>query len=168
MNLNWLYRGCSALAALCLIIIATLILLQIAGRLFGFIIPSADDIAGYCMAASIFLALADTLRSGGHIRVTMFISWLPAPLLKVVEFLNVSIGVLFSGYFAGYAIRMVWQTHQFGEISQGYLPIPLWIPQSLMALGLLVLFLAFVEEWIRVVRGLPPHYAESAASARTE
>lgn len=168
MNLNWLYRGCSGLAALCLIIIATLIILQITGRLLGFIIPSADDIAGYCMAASIFLALADTLRSGGHIRVTMFISWLPAPLLKIVEILNVSIGVLFTGYFAWYAILMVWQTHQFGEISQGYLPIPLWLPQSMMAFGLFVLFVAFVEEWIRVIRGLPPHYAESTASARAE
>jgi len=25
-----------------------------------------------------------------------------------------------------------------------------------------------VEEWTRVVRGLPPHYAESSEAARTE
>lgn len=168
MNLDWLYRGCGMLAALCLVIIASLIILQIVGRLLGFIIPSADDIAGYCMAASIFLALADTLRAGGHIRVTMFLSWLPVPILRVVEFLNVSIATFFSGYFAWYAIRMVWQTYQFNEISQGYLPIPLWIPQSTMAFGLFVLFVAFVEEWWRVVRGLPPHYAESSEAARTE
>ena len=168
MNLDWLYRGCGFLAAFCLVVIATLIILQIIGRLLGFIIPSADDIAGYCMAASIFLALADTLREGGHIRVTMIIGWLPAPLLRIVEFLNVSIGVFFTGYFAWYATRMVWQTYQFGEISQGYLPIPLWIPQSTMAFGLFVLFLAFVEEWTQVVRGLPPHYAESSEAARTE
>jgi TRAP-type C4-dicarboxylate transport system permease small subunit len=168
MNLDWLYRGCGMLAALCLVIIATLIILQIIGRLLGFIIPSADDIAGYCMAASIFLALADTLREGGHIRVMIVIGWLPASWLRVVELFNASVGVLFSGYFAWYTIIMVWQTYQFGEISQGYLPIPLWIPQSTMAFGLFVLFLAFVEEWTRIVRGLPPHYAESGEAARTE
>lgn len=168
MNLDWLYRGCSMLAALCLVIIASLIILQIVGRLLGFIIPSADDIAGYCMAASIFLPLADTLRSGGHIRVSLLIAWLPPKLLQMVEIINATIGMIFTGYFAGYAISMVWQTYQFGEISQGYLPIPLWMPQSTMALGLFVLFVAFVEEWVRVLRGLPPRYAESSEAARTE
>ena len=37
----------------------------------GIVVPDAGDLAGYAMAASTFLALARTFRSGGHIRVNL-------------------------------------------------------------------------------------------------
>ncbi|MDZ7810156.1 MAG: TRAP transporter small permease subunit [Arhodomonas sp.] len=55
-------------AALCLAAIAVLILAQTVGRVLGFSVPSANELAGFCVAASTFLALAHTLNHGGHIR----------------------------------------------------------------------------------------------------
>ncbi len=156
--LDPLYRACGVLAAICLTGIAVLILAQIVGRLFGFIIPSADDFAGYLMAASTFLALAYTLRMGGHIRVTMVIRYLPQSVAYWLEAIVITMAAFVSGYFAWFMMEMVWQSYQFGEVSQGHVPTPLWIPQSILAVGLVVLFIAFLEEIWRIISGLPPTY----------
>jgi len=155
MNLDWLYRSCGVLAALCLVAIALLILAQIIGRLFGFIVPSADDFAGYCMGASTFLAMAYTLRSGGHIRVTMVISHLPKPFARWLEVLCTGLGMVLTGYFSWFMIQMVRESYNFNEVSQGHLAIPLWIPQTTLAIGLVVLCLAFIEEFWRALTNKP-------------
>lgn len=158
MNLDWLYRGCGVLAAVGLIAIAVLILAQIIGRLFGFIIPSADDFAGYCMGASTFLAMAYTLRAGGHIRVTMVISHLPKTIAHIMEIFCTGLGTILTGYFAWFMILMVKESYDFKEVSQGHLAIPLWIPQTTLAIGLVVLCLAFLEEFWHALKGNPPSY----------
>src|SRR4051794_23834160 len=71
--LDRVYELSGCLAGLCLVAIAVLVLAQIVGRLLGILVPSADDFAGYAMGASVFLALAHTLRAGGHIRVSLII-----------------------------------------------------------------------------------------------
>lgn len=68
-----LYLCSGLLAGFCILLITLLLLAQIVGRLFGFIVPSAEDFAGYALAASTFLGLAYTFREGGHIRVTLVI-----------------------------------------------------------------------------------------------
>ena len=156
--LDPLYRGCGVLAAICLVGIAALILAQIIGRLLGFIIPSADDFAGYLMAASTFLALAYTLRMGGHIRVTMVIRYIPESVAYWLELFVIILGATVSGYFAWFMIDMVWQSYQYKEVSQGHVPTPLWIPQSILAFGLVVLSIAFLEEIWRILSGQMPTY----------
>ena len=71
--LDRLYNAAGVLAALFLIGTLAMVLVGIAGRMFNFHVPGTDSYAGYCMAASGFLALASTFRSGGHIRVTLII-----------------------------------------------------------------------------------------------
>src|SRR5262249_23822892 len=56
------------------------------------------------------------------------------------------------GYFATSVVQMAWDAWRFGERANGVLAVPLWIPQSGMALGLVVLTVAFVDEWVRVLR----------------
>ncbi len=58
---------------------------QVFGRFFGVLIPSADDFARLCMAASSFLALAYTMRQGVHIRVNLLIDRLPPGPARAVE-----------------------------------------------------------------------------------
>ena len=44
------------------------------------------------------------------------------------------------------------------EPSQGVIVVPIWISQSGYAAGLVILFIAFVDELIHVLRGGQPHY----------
>jgi hypothetical protein len=57
-------------------------------------------------------------------------------------------------------IQMAWDAWRFGERANGVLAVPLWIPQSGMALGLVVLTVAFIDEGVRVLRLGAPSYPE--------
>ena len=76
-GLDSFYAVCGFLAGTALVGIALCVLLQIVARLAGFVVTWTAEFAGYAMAASSFLALASTLRSGGHIRVDLLLIRLP-------------------------------------------------------------------------------------------
>ena len=50
------------------------------------------------------------------------------------------------------------QSLKFSDISQGVIAVPLWIPQLGYSSGLVILFIAFVDELIHVGRGFAPRY----------
>ena len=153
-------------AAFFLALIGVLILLQIAGRLLGFVVPAGDDFAAWSLAASIFLSLAHALKGGHHIRVTLIIQRLPKGLRHVVELWCLGLATLVSAYFALYAILFVHESFVFGETAAGAVALPLWIPQSSMAIGLVLLALAFASELVRVVRG--GEIRDESEASRTE
>jgi TRAP-type C4-dicarboxylate transport system permease small subunit len=65
---------------------------------------------------------------------------------------------LFIGYFAWFAVDLVVTSWRIDDMSTGVLVVPLWIPQIGYATGLVILFIAIVDELARVVRGLKPSY----------
>ncbi len=156
--LDRLYLTAGAGAGLCLVLMALLILAQIVGRWFGVVIPSTEDFSGFLLAAASFLALAYTLRSGGHIRVNLLISHLHGGPRRLIEGTVLLLGLLLVGYAAWSALLLVIESYQFDELSQGYIPVPLWIPQTPMAAGLLILEIALLDEWVLLLRGDEPHY----------
>jgi TRAP-type C4-dicarboxylate transport system permease small subunit len=162
--LDAVYKGSGLLAGFFLVAIAVLSLVQIVGRLLGFAASSYDEFAGYCMAASSFLGLAWTLRCNEHIRMTLVISHAKGRMRRVLEAGCLLVACSMTGYFCWSSIAMVWISYTLHDVSQGLVPISLWIPQSGMALGLAVLLLAFFDDLVLTLRGAMPSYevAESA------
>ena len=156
------YRACGALAAFCVFAIAVLVVAQVGGRLAGVLVPGADDLAGYALTASSFLALAHTLRANGHIRLTLLLRGAGPRRRLLLESGCLGFGVVVTGYFAYHVIEMARDAYRFGERSQGILSVPLWIPQAVMALGTVVLFVAFVDDLIVVLRGGRASYERAA------
>ena len=64
----------------------------------------------------------------------------------------------FVGFFSYYAVLMTYDSWRFHDMAQGVLPAPLWIPQLGYSAGLVILFIAFVDEFVHVVRGNSPRY----------
>ncbi|WP_310567237.1 TRAP transporter small permease [Hydrogenophaga sp.] len=159
--LNALYDGCAWLAAVFMIGVLVMVLLSVLGRQLHFHVPGTDAYAGYCMAAAGFLALAHTLKRNEHIRVTLVLGKLTGGARRGLELWSLSAAVLLSGLFAWFALRLVLQSHEFNDISTGNDATPLWLPQLAMALGTLVLFIAFVDEWVLEWRGQREHIAGS-------
>ena len=156
--LDWLYTGSGVLAGVFLVLIAALSLAQISGRLLGFNAYSFDDFAGYCMAASSFLGLAHTYRRNEHIRVALVIDRLTGGTRKAMEILCLGASAFLIGFFAWYAIDMAWTSHEINDVSQGLVSVPLWLPQSGMALGLLIMTIALVEDLLTVLASGTPSY----------
>jgi len=147
------YDACGVCAALFLVAIGALILWQAGARWTGASSQGLSEYAGYCMAASSFLALAHTLRCGGHIRVLVFLQFLAGWRRRAAELWCLAAGAFFAGYLAWFSIKMVRVSYQLGEVSEGFDATALWIPQSAMAFGASVMFVAIADRLITVLMG---------------
>jgi len=52
---------------------------------------------------------------------------------------------------------------RFPEYTIGLIPIPKWIPQIAMATGAVILFIAFLDDLVVVLRGGTPSYQKTAS-----
>ena len=161
--LDRLYLWSGYLAAFFLVAIALSIVAQIIGRFFGVAIDSTES-AGFCLAASTFFGLAYTFRYDGHIRVTLLIRLAKGPMSKLTELWGVGFCALAMGYMTYWASDLIYFSYIFGDMSKGLLAIPLWVPQSAMGLGLLILTIALVDEFIGILRGQTPSYVENSTA----
>jgi len=116
-------------------------------------VPGTDAYAGYLMAGSGFLALAHTLKRGEHIRVTLLVQALAGRAHKALEVWALGMATLLAALSAWYSARLAWQSYRFHDISTGTDATPLWLPQIAMAVGTLVLLVAFVDELVLELRG---------------
>ena len=165
--LDGVYLASGVLAGLFLMGIALSIISQIIGRFVGKTIDGTE-LAGFCMAASTFLGLAYTLKSGTHVRVNLAIRGLPPILRKAVEILCCVIGIAAGAYFTYFSIRLAMQSYDFNDISPGLIAMPFWIPQTGMAIGGGLLTLAMIDELTLVLRDETPGYqAEEGVLADT-
>jgi len=146
--LDGLYDAAAWLAAAFLVGTLVMVLVAIAGRLLNFHVPGTDAYAGYCMAASGFLALAHTLRRNEHIRVTLVIERLGGRARRGLELWALAASTVLAALFAAYSIRLAYQSHDFHDISTANDATPLWIPQLAMAAGTVILAIALVDELI--------------------
>ncbi|CAN5164516.1 TRAP transporter small permease [soil metagenome] len=151
--LDALYNGAAALAALLMVGLLSMVVLSIASRQLHFHVPGTDAYAGYLMAASGFLALAHTLKRGEHIRVTLILAALTGRWKKGLELWALGFATALTAMFAYYCCRLAWQSHTFHDISTASDATPLWIPQLGMAVGTVILAIAFLDELVLEIRG---------------
>jgi TRAP-type C4-dicarboxylate transport system permease small subunit len=160
--LDGLYRTAGWLAGAFLVAIFLIMLALSAGRPLGIDVPAGDDFASWCMAASASLGLAHTFRSGEMIRVGLLIERFTGASRLVLEIACLAIGAAASIYFAWHVIDMTWTSYEFGDLSQGVIPVPLWLPQSGFSLGLTLLAMALTDELLHVGCGGKPRYEKPA------
>ncbi len=168
--LDRLYRISGAISACFIAAIAMLVFAQVllnivdrissltTGEAIGLSISSYADFTGFFLASASFFALAYTLREGGHIRVTLFIQHTSPRLRRVIEFWCVGLAGTVSIYFAWYTALLVMDAYEYNDLSSGMIPVPLWIPQSGMLVGLIVLSIALIDELAGLISGADPSY----------
>ncbi len=158
-----LYAGAAFMAATFLVIV-----LAVAGRQFGLDFPGMDAYAGFSIAASMFLALPATLRSGDHIRVTLLLSKLKGKARVVLDYWCLLTATALAAYLAYFAMHLVWVSHATHDVSPAGDATPLWIPQIAMAVGCVGLALAFAEDLVLKMLGQERPLAASEEIAHVE
>jgi TRAP-type C4-dicarboxylate transport system permease small subunit len=157
-SLDALYLGSGWLAGFFLLAIFVLMMLLSVGRPLGLNVRSGDDFIGWCMVAMSFLGLAHTFRSAEMIRVGLLVDRLSPRVRYWFELFSLIVGIAATGYFAWYASWMTYFSWLINEPSQGVIVVPIWIPQLGFSAGLVILFVAFFDEFFHVVSGGAPHY----------
>ncbi len=163
--LEALYRWTAYAGAVFIIGIGLLITSQVLGREIGVQVKGADDITAWSVVAAGFLPLAHTYRMNGQIRVTLLIERLSGFPRRVLELLVLSVALFFVGYLCFSAFDMAWDSFRFGDLSQGLIVIPLWIPQISIGTGTLVLAIAIIDDVISTMLGRTPSYVTAAVVA---
>ena len=167
-SLDFLYDTSAWLAALAMIGVLAMVLASILGRLLNFNLAGSDAYAGYCMAGAGFLALAHTLKKNEHIRVSLILGRLTGGARRGLEIWALTAAVFLVGLFAWFSVRLAWLSHDFNDMSTANDATPLWIPQLAMAVGTVVLLIAFVDEWVLELRGLRAHEVDNEEALHIE
>ncbi len=172
-GLDKLYLASGWLAAASISVICLLVLCQVClnavdrlsglltGSAIGLTITSYADFTGFFLAAASFLALAHTLREGGHIRVTLILTRLNEKLRHIFEIWSLLFCSAVAVYFTWYTFFLIRESYIYKDLSSGMIAVPIWIPQSTMLIGLLVLSIALIDALISVILGNKPGYADT-------
>jgi TRAP-type C4-dicarboxylate transport system permease small subunit len=168
--LDNLYRLSGGLAAGFIVLICLAVMLQviatiidkivgwITGTPIGLIIPSYAEFTGFFLAAATFFGLAYTLRADAHVRVSLVVSHLNARYRRWFEIWCLASGSVLTAYAGYYTFNLVYESYIFNDLAVGMVPLPIWIPQLSMALGMLILLVALLDDLITVLRGFPASY----------
>ena len=156
--LDRLYYASGALAAVCLAAICVMMLAQAFGREAGILIRGAEDITAWLCAASAFLAVGHTFRHGELVRVGLWLDMMGTRMRWYAELFALGITTAFAFYMIWAVVRFVYDSWQFGEVAQGLIRIPIWIPQMSFVLGMLIFLIAVLDELVAVLRKQKPAY----------
>lgn len=163
--LDNLYRLGGALSALHLTAIMVLVVLQVLGRVLdkvliwfgiyplGLNIPGLAELAGFLLLGATFFGLAYTFWQGGHIRVTLLIQRIPPHFQRWLDSLMVLIAMAITGFALWFSILLALDSYDFGDLSIGMIPVPLWFPQLGMSLGLLWLLISLTDALFSLLSG---------------
>jgi TRAP-type C4-dicarboxylate transport system permease small subunit len=162
--LDLLYGASALLAGVFMVLIAIFSLMQMGGRLLGFEAHSYDEFAGWSMAASSFLGLAYTFRRNEHIRVSLLLDRLRGSLRTGAEIVVLLLSAAMAVYFAWFTADMIKVSYQLNDMTQGLVAVPLWIPQSGMGLGVVILAIAVVDDLVVAAMGRKPSYLAAQAN----
>ncbi len=162
--LQKLYDLCGVIAGGLILCICLLISAQICLNAFGRFapgilpstIPSYADFSGFMLAGATFLAMAHTLRAGGHIRVNLVVSRIPLKGQFFAEMFVLIVATGLIGYATYFMGSLVAESIHYGDVSNGIIPVPLWIPQSVAAFGIGLLLVAVVHTFVDLLLARVP------------
>ena len=123
--------------------------------LLGTPVTWTDELSGYLVVALVMLGAAEALRRGDHISVDLITSRLGVRGRRMAEVwgnimvLVVAVALLISG------TETIEYSVNFGILSEGYLEVPMWIPQSFLILGAGLLALVAAANLLGQIRRGP-------------
>lgn len=144
-----------ALAALLILYMTGHILLEIGLRFFSMSTFVLDEFIGYAVATMTFLGLGYSLERSALIRVTLLTERLSQRWQIRLELLASVLTLAVFGFFAWYWGLNVIRSYERHTVSQTMAETPLWIPEGLVLIGLVVLCLTLLAHSLRLLTGAP-------------
>jgi C4-dicarboxylate transporter, DctQ subunit len=119
----------------------------------------------YLYMWTMLAAASYTLQKRKHVHVDLLVDRLPARPKAVLEALTSAVGTLFCGIVSVQAYQMIEATVRFGKVSATPLRVPMWIPQSALLMGFVLLTFQFAFSLLDRVTELRSHEAKGGAHA---
>lgn len=112
---------------------------EIVGRkLFSHSFPGTDDIGGYVLAIVAVIGASYTMAKRGHTRVDIFLVRMPPGWQRVLNLLASMSMAAFATFAAWRGATVLLESIEFQSVASNPLQTPLWQPQSLWLVGLVL------------------------------
>jgi TRAP-type C4-dicarboxylate transport system permease small subunit len=148
------------LAVALLLALLLLINVEVAGRYFlGYSTLVADEYGGYAYTWMVLLGVVHLLRSDRYLTMTAVIDRFPK-LQNAFGLIGAAVGLVVAAILLDSTVSLVRTTALFGTRSIQPSASPLIIPQMILPVGYAILCLAYLEEILRRLSGLPPRRSE--------
>ncbi|SBS27020.1 Tripartite ATP-independent periplasmic transporters, DctQ component [Marinomonas spartinae] len=134
-----LNRLSGALAMLLIVYVLCHILLEIVLRLFGTSTYVLDEFVGYAVAAITFLGLGYSLERNSLIRVNILMDRLPERFHWLLDLLVSAMSFAIFTWISYYWYINTLRSFQRGTTSSSIAETPLWIPEGMVLIGLVLL-----------------------------
>ena len=144
------------LSSLAMLSIVTLILVEIVLRtFFNSSTMISDEYSGYLMVTMVMLGLSYTLAEGSHIRITILSERLKGRAAQSLDLVATLIAAALCGYALYHSLWMVQDTYSYRILADSISETPLYLPQILIPVGLLLLELQLIAHFLRRLLSLP-------------
>lgn len=122
---------------------------------FGFSTQVADEFSGYLNVAAIYLGLAYALNEGAFVRVEPVYRLFSGPWGLAVRWLIVLASLAYMLVTTVFFFRYTASNFASGTASISFSQTPLWIPQSAIIAGSVLLVLQLAAYLLRGARDVP-------------
>jgi len=121
------------------LLLSVAVSVEIVGRkLFSHSFPGTDDIGGYVLAIVAIVGASYTMAKRGHTRVDIFLVRMPTAWQRVLNLLAMVSMAAFASFAAWRGTTVLLESIEFQSVASNPLQTPLWQPQSLWLIGLVL------------------------------
>lgn len=150
---NWadkLSEAAGYISAIFMILIVILINTEIIVRsFFDSSTYIADEYSSYFLVAVVLLGLAYALKEEAHIRVEVIRGRLPEKGKQIFDICGTLAGLALTLFITYHATQMVWDSYSLEITADSISETPLFIPQLMIPIGLLLFALQLIATLIR-------------------
>lgn len=139
----------------CTLMVAMVILITIAivGRWFGIFFGSAEELSTFAMVCMAFLGMPAVYIRGAHVRIGTITNRVSDRARRAYLIGSLAIALIVIVILVYYTAWMAFDAYKFGDRSIGLSNSPLWIPQASLPVGLSLLGIAVLADFVLALRG---------------
>ncbi len=156
--LDRVYLGMGYLCGAMFLLLALFITYQVIARKFDVVMaPGMDLMSGFTMAMASTWAFSYALRTGSHVRIDVLLPFMSTRVRWWADQAALASIVFFVGITAWKTWVMVLKSYEIGAVTNTYPLVPLWIPQTFVAIGFSMLAFTAIHMMIdRILEELLP------------
>ncbi len=151
-TLDRTYLGMGYLCGTMFLLLALFITYQVIARKFDVIMaPGMDLMSGYTMAMASTWAFSYALRTGSHVRIDVLLPFMSPRVRWWADQAALASIVFFIAITSWKTWVMVMKSHEIGAVTNTYPLVPLWIPQTFVAIGFSMLAFTAIHMMIDMI-----------------
>lgn len=144
--LGYITNLAAAIAGLAILLTAFMICYEIIARsVFHSPTVWVMEISTYLLVLAGFFGMAYTMRKNGHITVDFLFSRFPRNVKRGLDVLTSLLSLFVMYVCMTESTNYMLMTEAMGVVSPSLLRVPMWIPQTFMVIGFVLLFLEIIN-----------------------